>query len=71
MIPLPTWGGMASEFFSPSPVSFCQFTRTHLVGGPLLTHHVKMGRTVSLEVGSFTYFLHTHIRTQSGETRFA
>lgn len=61
---------MAGEFFSPSPISFCRFTRTHLVGGPV-THHVKMGRTVSSKVGCFTHFLQTHMRTQSGVTRLA
>ena len=46
----------ARQVNSSHQVSFCQFTRTHLVGGPL-THHVKMGRVVSSEVGCFTHFL--------------
>lgn len=60
----------ARQVKSSHQVSFCQFTRTHLVGGPL-THHVKMGRVVSSEVGCFTHFLRTHIRTQHGVTWFA
>lgn len=44
--PYPPWGGTVDEFFPPSPISWCPFPRTHLVGKPV-THHVKMGRTVS------------------------
>lgn len=59
--------GMAGEFFSLSHTSFCQLTKTHLVGEPV-THHVKMGRTVSLEVGGFTHCLQAHIRAQNEVT---
>lgn len=31
-----------------------------------MTHHVKMGRTVSLEVECFAHFLHAHIRARMG-----
>lgn len=58
---------MAGEFFALSPISYCQFTKTHLVGEPV-THHVKMGRTVSLEVGGFTHCSHARLRTQGEVT---
>lgn len=50
---------MAGEIFSLSPISFCQFTKTHPVGEPV-THHVKNGKNSFFGSGRFHTLLYMH-----------